>query len=106
MTRTGPDGALWVVDMYRCMIEHPAWLPENGRAELLPNYRLGDDKGRIYRVFRADKPPRKVKKLDKLTPSELVAALDSPNEWQRDKAHMALVWFISDYQETIHRQEN
>jgi putative membrane-bound dehydrogenase-like protein len=90
MTRTGPDGALWVVDMYRYMIEHPAWLPENGRAELLPHYRLGDDKGRIYRVFRADKPPRKVKQLDKLKPVELVQALDSPNEWQRDKSHMAL----------------
>jgi putative membrane-bound dehydrogenase-like protein len=97
MTRTGPDGALWVVDMYRYMIEHPAWLPENGRAELLPHYRLGDDKGRIYRVFRADKPPRKVKPMDKLKPVELVQALDSPNEWQRDKAHMALVWFLSDY---------
>jgi putative membrane-bound dehydrogenase-like protein len=90
MTRTGPDGALWVVDMYRYMIEHPAWLPENGRAELLPHYRLGDDKGRIYRVFRADKPPRKVQPMDKFTPADLVKAMDSPNEWQRDKAHMTL----------------
>jgi putative membrane-bound dehydrogenase-like protein len=93
MTRTGPDGALWVVDMYRYMIEHPQWLPENGRAELLPHYRLGDDKGRIYRVFRANKPPRKVKPLDKLKPVELVKALDSPSEWQRDKAHMAFSWW-------------
>ncbi len=100
MTRTGPVGALWVVDMYRYMIEHPAWLPENGRAELLPHYRLGDDKGRIYRVFRADKPPRKVKPLDKLKPVELVAALDSPNEWQRDKSHMALVWRADERNET------
>ena len=23
---------------------------------------------------------------------ELVASLDSPNEWQRDKAHMLLLW--------------
>jgi putative membrane-bound dehydrogenase-like protein len=90
MTRTGPDGALWVVDMYRYMIEHPAWLPENGRAELLPHYRLGDDKGRIYRVFCTDKPPRKVQPMDKLRPAELVKAMDSPNEWRRDKAQMAL----------------
>ena len=92
MTRTGPDGALWVVDMYRYMIEHPAWLPESGKAETLPFYRLGDDKGRIYRVFRTGKPPRKVHPLIKLKPVELVKALDSPNEWQRDKAHMALMW--------------
>src|SRR5206468_2901931 len=25
--RTGPDGALWVVDMYRYVIERPRWIP-------------------------------------------------------------------------------
>ncbi len=50
MVRTGPDGALWVADMYRYMIEHPQWLPQNGKEELLPHYREGDDKGRIWRV--------------------------------------------------------
>lgn len=90
MTRTGPDGALWVVDMYRYMIEHPAWLPDNGKSETLPFYRLGDDKGRIYRVFRTDKPLRKVKPMEKLTPAELVKAMASPNEWQREKAQMKL----------------
>jgi putative membrane-bound dehydrogenase-like protein len=92
MTRTGPDGALWVVDMYRYMIEHPDWLPASGRSELLPHYRLGEDKGRIYRVFPTGTPPRKPTRLDKLDANELVAALDSPNEWQRDKAHMMLLW--------------
>ena len=92
MTRTGPDGALWVVDMYRYMIEHPEWLPKEGRAELLPHYRLGDDKGRIYRVFPSTIAPRKFTRLDQMSTAELVAALDSANEWQRDKAHMILVW--------------
>jgi putative membrane-bound dehydrogenase-like protein len=92
MTRTGPDGALWVVDMYRYMIEHPDWLPPEGRAELLPHYRLGDDRGRIYRVFPADQAPRKITNLERLTAIELVAALDSPNEWQRDQAQMLLAW--------------
>ena len=92
MTRTGPDGALWVVDMYRAMIEHPDWLPKEGREELLPQYRLGDDRGRIYRVFAEGRPPRRPVRLDRLNTVELVAALDSPNEWQRDKAHMMLVW--------------
>ncbi|HXG46842.1 MAG TPA: PVC-type heme-binding CxxCH protein, partial [Methylomirabilota bacterium] len=92
MTRTGPDGALWVVDMYRYMIEHPEWLPEQGRAELLPHYRLGDDRGRLYRVFPVGRPPRRIPRLDRLDAPALVAALDSPNEWQRDKAHMMLLW--------------
>ncbi len=30
--RTGPDGALWVVDIARSMIEHPRWLPKKGAA--------------------------------------------------------------------------
>ena len=42
MARTGPDGNLWVADMYRAMIEHPDWLTPEGREELLPQYRLGD----------------------------------------------------------------
>jgi putative membrane-bound dehydrogenase-like protein len=92
MTRTGPDGALWVVDMYRYMIEHPEWLPKEGRAELLPHYRLGEDRGRIYRVFPSGTAPRKITRLDKLSSAQLVAALNSPNEWQRDRAHMMLVW--------------
>jgi putative membrane-bound dehydrogenase-like protein len=54
MVRTGPDGALWVADMYRYMIEHPQWLPQNGKEELLPHYREGDDKGRIWRVVKEE----------------------------------------------------
>lgn len=92
MTRTGPDGALWVVDMYRYMIEHPEWLPPEGRAELLPHYREGDDKGRIYRVVRTGVEPRQPPRLDQLSIAGLVAALDSPNSWQRDKAQQLLVW--------------
>ncbi len=25
--RTGPDGALWIADMYRGVIEHPEYIP-------------------------------------------------------------------------------
>ena len=92
MTRTGPDGALWVVDMYRYMIEHPEWLPPEGRAELMPHYRAGEDRGRIYRVFPAGHRPPMPKRLDKLSLRQLVAALDSPNGWQRDKIQQMLVW--------------
>ena len=56
--RTGPDGALWVVDMYRYVIEHPRWISPERLAEL--DVRGGADKGLIYRVFRASDPPRAV----------------------------------------------
>jgi putative membrane-bound dehydrogenase-like protein len=91
MVQTGPDGALWVVDMYRYMIEHPQWLPQTGKDELQPFYRAGDDRGRIYRVFPKGKPPRKVERLDTLTSSQLVTALESPNGWQRDSAQRLLI---------------
>ncbi len=91
MVRTGPDGALWVVDMYRYMIEHPQWLPKNGQDELRPWFRSGDDRGRIYRVVRSDRPVRKVSRLADLSPDQLVDALESPSGGQRDMAQRLLV---------------
>ncbi|MGY8770042.1 MAG: PVC-type heme-binding CxxCH protein, partial [Pirellulales bacterium] len=91
MARTGPDGALWVVDMYRYMIEHPEWLPKNGQDELRPWFRSGEDRGRIYRIVRSDRPARKVTQLAELSPNELVAALESSNGEQRDMAQRLLV---------------
>jgi putative membrane-bound dehydrogenase-like protein len=92
MTRTGPDGALWVVDMYRYMIEHPQWLPPEGRAELLPHYRLGDDRGRLYRVLPAGTSTRRPPRLDRLDTAGLIELLASPNGWLRDKAQQLLLW--------------
>lgn len=90
MTRTGPDGALWVADMYRYMIEHPQWLPENGKNDFLPFYRAGDDKGRIYRIYPKGKRPVPAKPLEGMSAEELVGVLESPNGWRRDRAQMLL----------------
>jgi putative membrane-bound dehydrogenase-like protein len=90
MVRTGPDGCLYVVDMYRAVIEHPEWIPRDVQAQL--DLRAGHDLGRIYRVSRVGVEPRPVPRLDKLAAAGLVAALDTPNGWQRDVAHMLLVW--------------
>ncbi len=92
MAREGPDGSLWIADMYRYMIEHPQWLPKEGKEELLPYYRLGDDKGRIYRVSPAGMPDFQPARFDKLGAAELVAALDTTTGWRRDKAHQMLLW--------------
>ncbi|HVL15308.1 MAG TPA: c-type cytochrome, partial [Gemmata sp.] len=87
---TGPDGGLWVADMYRYLIEHPRWIPPADLANI--DTRAGAGLGRIYRVRPADKPLRKWERLDKLDTAGLVAALDSPNGWQRDMAMMMLIW--------------
>ena len=84
MLRTGPDGALWVADMYRAVIEHPEYIPVEWQKRL--NLRAGDDMGRIYRVYPVGQPPRKFTRLERLDTAGLVAALDSPNGWQRDMA--------------------
>ena len=87
---TGPDGALWVVDMYRFVIEHPEWI--NDDLEKTLDLRLGHAKGRLWRVFPQRKRPRLIPRLDGLDTAGLVAALDSPNGWQRDMAQQMLVW--------------
>jgi len=94
MVRTGPDGALWVADMYRYMIEHPQWLPQNGKDELLPHYREGDDKGRIWRVVRHVVPPLggQVTRPEPPKGGTTIQGLASTNGWQRDKAQMQLAW--------------
>ena len=91
MVRTGPDGALWVVDMYRYMIEHPQWLPKNGQDELRPYFRHGEKHGRIYRVFPSESTPRAWPRLSGSAPADLVDYLEHPNGWVRDTAQQQLV---------------
>src|SRR6185369_2561283 len=72
------------------VIEHPQWIPPETQKKL--NLRAGDDKGRIYRVYPADAPPRKSRWLHKMSGQELVAQLELPNGILRDLAHQMIVW--------------
>ncbi len=89
MLRTGPDGALYVADMYRLVIEHPEWIPKEMQKRL--DLRAGSDKGRIYRVLPEGATPKRIPNLAKMTGAELAASLDSPNGWQRDTAQRLLL---------------
>lgn len=92
MTRTGPEGALYVVDMYRYMIEHPDWLPAEGREELKPFYRSGEDQGRIYRIVPETKEAPAIHPLRLgREPSQWLASLQSPNGRLRDLAHQRIL---------------
>ncbi|MBM3821743.1 MAG: c-type cytochrome [Verrucomicrobia bacterium] len=86
--RTGPDGALWIVDMYRQVIEHPRWIPPDRLARA--DVRAGDDRGRIYRVRPRSGPLRPVPNFLTLTPQGLAEALDSPNGIVRDLVQQRL----------------
>jgi putative membrane-bound dehydrogenase-like protein len=89
--RAGPDGALYVVDMYRLVIEHPKWIPDAWQKEL-GDVRAGDNAGRIYRVKPKGAALRPVPRLDRADAAGLVAGLDSPSGHVRDLAQQQLTW--------------
>jgi len=91
MARTGPDGALWVVDMYRYIIEHSQFLPEIGKKELGEFLREGEDRGRIYRIFPTNKPPRELLSITGESDEALVGMLASPNGPTRDLAQEQII---------------
>lgn len=84
-----PDGTLYILDMYRETIEHPASIPEDIKQHL--HLESGDDRGRIYRLVAPGmsriRPPR----LADAATAELVAQLESPNSWNRETAQR-LLW--------------
>lgn len=83
--QTGPDGALYIVDMYRAVIEHPEWMPAELRNR--PDMLDGIDRGRIYRVVAEGESgePNNGRKFP-TDPQKLVALLNHPNVWRRETA--------------------
>jgi len=47
--KVGPDGNMYLIDMYREVIEHPEWIPDEMEKTL--NINAGKDKGRIYKIY-------------------------------------------------------
>jgi len=76
----GPDGGLYVADMYREIIEHPDSLPPVLKKQLDLNSR---SRGRLYRIVPADYHYTPPKLLSKASTAELAAALDDANQWRR-----------------------
>lgn len=87
----GPDGALYVVDIYRGVLQHRIYLTSYLRKQSLSR---GLDKptdlGRIYRVVNEARPLTKAPALSKARSEELVKALASPKGWVRDTAQRLL----------------
>ncbi|GDY20775.1 cytochrome c [Verrucomicrobiota bacterium] len=87
---TGPDGALYICDMYRKVIDHPQYLPEHIRGGL--DYEAGKNMGRIWRVVESSKFKVQSSKLDlgAAGTEELVAKLNDANGWVRSTAFRLL----------------
>lgn len=79
-----PDGALYIADMYREVVEHPWSLPESIKQHLDLN--AGNDRGRIYRVVSTNFIEPKRPRLSHASTKEIVAFLGHPNGWHRDTA--------------------
>lgn len=97
----GPDGAMYVVDFYRKLVEHPDWLAMADSSGFYTHagkikesdFLEGNDRGRIYRIV-----PKDFKRSDRARPSmsqtdiqTLVGYLKEPNKWWRINAQRLLV---------------
>ena len=89
---TGPDGALYIVDMYRGVIQHriqlTPYLSEQSRDRNLIAPR---NLGRIYRIVPSDRPPRRMTRIPPQPSSEWMSHLFHSNAWWRETAQRMLV---------------
>ncbi|MFA6546423.1 MAG: c-type cytochrome [Limisphaerales bacterium] len=89
---TGPDGCLYLIDMYQGILQHRVFLTSYLRRQAEDR---GLDKvhrrGRIYRIVHERKPPGPKPQLASAKPADLVGQLSHPNGWWRDTAQRLLV---------------
>ncbi|REG94442.1 PVC-type heme-binding CxxCH protein [Algoriphagus antarcticus] len=84
----GPEGAMYVVDMHRQVIEHPEWIPDEIEKTLDLN--AGKDKGRIYKITKVgEKNPFDVTQLKSI--DGMIEGLKHSNQWVRKTAHRLLM---------------
>ncbi|MFT5128665.1 MAG: putative membrane-bound dehydrogenase-like protein [Rhodothermales bacterium] len=91
-SRTGPDGCLYIVDMYRGIIQDSPWVSPEFKTFLQETgLNTHNNHGRVYRVThknftRGDKPQM----LEERTIA-LIAHLSHPNGWWRDTAQRLII---------------
>ena len=85
----GPDGALYVVDMYRELIEGAAFVPESSLQDL--DASRGTSRGRIYRILPRNKSTKPLPSLTSHNTAQLVKLLSHRNVWHRETAARLLV---------------
>jgi mono/diheme cytochrome c family protein len=91
----GPDGTLYIADLYRGIIEGAEWAKEGTYLrKKIAQYQL--DKalghGRIWRLtYEGMEPDRTQPRMLAESPAQLVTHLSHPNGWWRDTAQQLLV---------------
>lgn len=86
----GPEGALYVVDMYRQHIETPLSIPEDLKADM--DFYNGSEMGRIYRISPAGTTtPPSYPDLHTATTAALVELLSHRGGWWRSTGQRLLL---------------
>ena len=87
-----PDGTLYVVDMYRGIIQHKGYMTEYLR-DYVQTHEMAqpNSRGRIYRIMHESSKRDTTPLPMRSTPAQLVSMLAHPNGWRRDMAQQLLV---------------
>jgi putative heme-binding domain-containing protein len=91
---TGPDGCLYIVDMYRGIIQEGNWTREGSYLRGVidkEGFAKNIGRGRIYRVVHESTVRDSSPKMLDMSTAELVAQLSHPNGWRRDTAQKLIV---------------
>lgn len=89
---TGPDGSLYVADMYRGLIQHGAYVTPYLREQTLSRkLEQPVNCGRIWRIAPETHVTKPAEKLSTYSSHALVELLSHKNGWHRDMAQRLLV---------------
>jgi glucose/arabinose dehydrogenase/mono/diheme cytochrome c family protein len=91
---TAPDGTLYIVDMYRGIIQQANWTRKGSYLrEQIEAHDLQKEigRGRIYRLRHENFEPGTKPRMLEETPAQWVQHLSHPNGWWRDTAQKLLV---------------
>jgi mono/diheme cytochrome c family protein/glucose/arabinose dehydrogenase len=88
----GPDGGLYIVDMYQGIVQHTAYMtPYLKEKTLERNLDKPAHMGRIWRIVPKGFNPQPTPKLSGMGTKELIQLLSHPDGWYRDMAQRLLV---------------
>ena len=111
---TGPDGCLYIVDMYRGIIQEGNWVREGSYLRGVVKEK-GYDKfvgrGRIYKIIHEDMVPGPKPELLNKNSAELLPHLGHPNGWWRNTAQKLIILkkdksVVRDLAEIVEGNEN
>ncbi len=91
---TGPDGCLYIVDMYRGIIQEGNWVRDGSYLRgVVQEYELDKNigRGRIFRVDHTSTRRGATPRMLDETPAQLVSHLSHPNGWWRSEAQKLII---------------